>query len=146
MWLIYLLFFFDIIWLHIFSEFLSFVYMISKLSILPNHTKYLRGLATCYTLLLFTILKSPHPISQPTRLEKMTSVQERGYLKRKWVSKAPTYASSPKSDYEYTLGLIKLLLNFLKFHFPGFYWHCLIYQKESGINHSNGFLSSSTKR
>ncbi len=49
-----------------------------KLSILSDHIEHLKGLVSYYVLpLLFTILKSLHPISQPTCWEKMTSVWEK---------------------------------------------------------------------
>ena len=46
-----------------FSEFPSFVHIISKLSILSNHTNYLKGLVLYYILPSFTILKSLYPTS-----------------------------------------------------------------------------------
>ncbi len=65
----------EIICLNILLEFLSFVYMTSKLNILSNHTKHPKRLAPCYTLSLFTILKSLYPIGQSACLEKMTLIR-----------------------------------------------------------------------
>ena len=48
-------FIFEIIYLITFSEFLSIIYIIFKLSILSNHAKHPKKLVLCYTL-LFSIL------------------------------------------------------------------------------------------
>ena len=50
----YLFHFSEIIRLNTFSEFLGFVHVTSKLSILPNHAEHPKGLAPCYTLSPFT--------------------------------------------------------------------------------------------
>ena len=60
-----------VICLNTFSKCVSFIHMISKLSILSNLTKYFKKLAPCYTMLpLFTIVKSLYLISQPAHLKK----------------------------------------------------------------------------
>ncbi len=51
-------------------------------------------------LLSFIILKSLHPIGQPTYLEKMTLVQGRVCPQREYIFKALTGPLSHKSDYE----------------------------------------------
>ena len=71
---IYLFYPSKIICLNIFLEFLSFVHMTFKLSILSNHIKHFKGLIPCYILLLFTILKSSHLTGQPAYLKKMTLI------------------------------------------------------------------------
>ena len=53
-----------------FLEFFSFVHITSKLNISSNYTEYLKKLVPYYILLLFTILKSLYPISQPICLKK----------------------------------------------------------------------------
>ncbi len=60
----------EIIYLIIFPEFFSFVYMTSKLSDISNHAKHLKGLVPCYILTLFTILKSLYQTDQPAHLEE----------------------------------------------------------------------------
>ncbi len=44
----YLFYLFEIIGLNTFLEFLSFIYMISKLNILSNHAKHPKGLVSYY--------------------------------------------------------------------------------------------------
>ncbi len=97
----YLFHFSKIICLNTFLKFHSFIHMTSKLNILLNHIEHLKGLAPCYTIPPFTILKSPYLISQTARLEKMTSVWGIGRLVwRDWASKTPTSFSSHRSDHE----------------------------------------------
>ncbi len=92
----------EIIHLNIFLEFLSFVYMTYKLSILPNYARRPKELVPCYTLSFFTILKSPHPTDQLACLEKMTSVRGRKRLtQRGRTSKAlQIHPSSYRSGHE----------------------------------------------
>ncbi len=59
----HLFLFSEIICLNTFLEFLNFVYMTFKLSILSNHTKHSKKLAPYFTLPPFTILKSLYPMS-----------------------------------------------------------------------------------
>ena len=59
-----------IVCLIIFPEFLSFIYVISKLSILSNHAEHSKRLIPYYVLPLFIILKSPYPIGQPVYLKE----------------------------------------------------------------------------
>ncbi len=77
---IYLFYLFEIICLNIFSKFLSFVHVTSKLSILSNYAEHPKKLLPYYIEFLFLILKSPHLTDQPTYLEKMTSVQRKIHL------------------------------------------------------------------
>ncbi len=51
----YLFHFSELIYLNIFSKFLSFVYVISKLSILSNHVEHPKRLASYYTLPSFLL-------------------------------------------------------------------------------------------
>ena len=53
---IYLFYLSKIIYLNTFLEFLSFIYVTSKLSILFNQTKHSVGLAPYYILLFFIII------------------------------------------------------------------------------------------
>ena len=68
----------EIIYLNIFSEFLSSIHVTSKLNISFNYTKYLKKLAPYYTILLFfTILKSLHLKDQPVCLEEDFSLKKK---------------------------------------------------------------------
>ena len=80
---IYLFHFFEIIYLNTFLEFLNFVYMTSKLSILSNHTEYPKKLAPYYILPFFIILKSLYLISQPACLKKLLYLRKRFSLIKK---------------------------------------------------------------
>ncbi len=87
--------------MHTFSEFLSFIYITSKLSISSNHAEYPKGLAPCYMLPFFTILKSPYPMDQPACLEKIISVQGKScFLWKTWAFEAPIGLSSYRSNHE----------------------------------------------
>ncbi len=91
----------EIICLNNFPEFLSFIHMTSKLSILSNHAKYPKELALYYMLSFFTSLKSLHSIDQLACLKKMTSIGERGCLVQKsWASEASISPSFHRSDHK----------------------------------------------
>ena len=61
---------FKIICLNTFLEFLSFVYVTSKLNILSNHIKYPKRLIPYYMLSFFIILQFPYPIDELVYLKK----------------------------------------------------------------------------
>ena len=61
---------FKIIYLITFPKFLSFVYVISKLSISSNYAKHFKNLALCYTLPPFIILKSSNVMGQLVYLKE----------------------------------------------------------------------------
>lgn len=90
-----------IIWLYICLEFFNFVYITLELNILFNNAEHPKELVPYYMLPLFTILKSPYPISQLDYLEKIVAVWEKSCLVSKtWASKTPTSSLPHRSDHK----------------------------------------------